>query len=61
MASEEIAAQFMPAEDVGPIVVRGIQENRLHILTHPDTRPLVEARFRQVLDDFDFAERGKGS
>jgi NAD(P)-dependent dehydrogenase (short-subunit alcohol dehydrogenase family) len=61
LASEEIAAQFMPAEDVGPIVVRGIQENRLHILTHPDTRPLVEARFRQVLDDFDFAERGKGS
>lgn len=48
----------MPAEDVGPIVVRAIRANRLYVLTHPQTRGLVEARFRGMLDDFDFAAGG---
>lgn len=47
--------RFMPAEEVGPVVVRAIRANRLHVLTHPRTKPLVERRFRGVLDDFDFA------
>jgi NAD(P)-dependent dehydrogenase (short-subunit alcohol dehydrogenase family) len=46
---------MMPGEEVGPIVVRGIRANRLHILTHPDNRKGVEARFAGVLADFDFA------
>ena len=46
---------FMPAEQVGPIVVRAIRANRLHVLTHPGAKPLVERRLRGVLDDFDFA------
>jgi NAD(P)-dependent dehydrogenase (short-subunit alcohol dehydrogenase family) len=46
---------FMPAEAVGPIVVRAIRANRLHVLTHPRAKPLVERRLRGVLDDFDFA------
>ncbi len=49
----------MPAEDVGPIVLRAIRANRFHVLTHPEVRPLVERRFRAMLDDFDFAERGR--
>jgi len=48
--------QAMAALAVGPIVVRAIRENRLHILTHPQSRPLVERRFEALLDDFDFAE-----
>ena len=44
-------------EEVGPIVARGIRENRLHILTHPEARRLVERRFRALLDDFEFAAR----
>jgi NAD(P)-dependent dehydrogenase (short-subunit alcohol dehydrogenase family) len=48
---------FMPAERVGPIVVRAIRANRLHVLTHPGAKPLVERRLRGVLDDFDFATR----
>jgi NAD(P)-dependent dehydrogenase (short-subunit alcohol dehydrogenase family) len=51
-------AQVMPAEDVGPIVVRAIRANRFHVITHPETRPLVERRFRRLLDDFDFAASG---
>jgi NAD(P)-dependent dehydrogenase (short-subunit alcohol dehydrogenase family) len=45
----------MAAEEVGPIVVRAVRANRLHILTHPETRPMVEARFAEVLDDYSFA------
>jgi NAD(P)-dependent dehydrogenase (short-subunit alcohol dehydrogenase family) len=48
-------AHVMPAEDVGPIVVRAIRANRLYVLTHPKTRPLVEARFEAMLGDFEFA------
>lgn len=47
--------RVMPAEDVGPIVIRAIRANRFHVLTHPKTRPLVEERFRAMLEDFDFA------
>jgi NAD(P)-dependent dehydrogenase (short-subunit alcohol dehydrogenase family) len=47
--------RFMPAEDVGPVVVRAIRANRLHVITHPRAKPLVERRLRGVLDDFDFA------
>jgi NAD(P)-dependent dehydrogenase (short-subunit alcohol dehydrogenase family) len=45
----------MPADDVGPIVIRAIRANRFHVLTHPETRPLAEGRFRAMLADFDFA------
>jgi len=48
----------IPAEDVGPILIRAIRANRFHVLTHPHAKPLVDARFRAVLEDFDFAARG---
>ena len=48
----------MPAEAVGPIVIRAIRANRFHVLTHPQTRPLVESRFQGMLADFDFAAKG---
>jgi len=47
----------MPAEDVGPILLRAIRANRFHVLTHPHARPLVDARLQGVLADFDFAAR----
>jgi NAD(P)-dependent dehydrogenase (short-subunit alcohol dehydrogenase family) len=48
-------AKAMPAEDVGPIVIRAIRANRFLALTHPQTKPLLEDRFRGLLEDFDFA------
>jgi NAD(P)-dependent dehydrogenase (short-subunit alcohol dehydrogenase family) len=48
----------MPAERVGPIVIRAIRANRFHVLTHPQTRRLVEERFHGMLEDFDFAAAG---
>ena len=49
------AVSAMPAEEVGPIVVKAVRENRLHVLTHPESRPIVENRFRAILDDYEFA------
>jgi len=49
----------MPNEAVGPIVVRAIRANRAVILTHPETRPLVEARQQALLDDYTFAAEGR--
>ena len=45
----------MPAEAVGPIVVRAIEANRLHVFTHPETVALVQARHDEMLADFEFA------
>lgn len=54
----DAAARMMKAEDVGPVVVRGILENRVHIITHPQGRASVEKRFGAILADFD-AEAGR--
>lgn len=43
----------MPAEDVGPIVVEAIRDNRLHIFTHPAALPIAEARFATIRADFE--------
>ena len=53
----DVAPEMMPAEDVGPIVIRAVRENRLHVLTHPESRALVEQRFERLMADFDFAEK----
>ncbi len=47
----------MPAEEVGPIVIRGIRENRLHIFTHPNAFPIAEERFAVIRSDFKAAAR----
>jgi NAD(P)-dependent dehydrogenase (short-subunit alcohol dehydrogenase family) len=58
-AGPHLALQHgIPAEDVGPILIRAIRANRFHVVTHPHTRSLVESRFQTLLGDFDFAARG---
>jgi hypothetical protein len=52
---------MLKPEAVGPVVVRGIRENRLHIFTHLDARPQVERRFAAILADFDAEARSRGS
>jgi len=41
-------------EAVGPIVVLGIEANRAHILTHPNSLGLIEQRHAVLVDDFRF-------
>ena len=50
--ASEAAPIAMPAEEVGPIVVRAIRENRLHIFTHPNGLRLAEERFAAIRSDF---------
>ncbi|HKA85953.1 MAG TPA: hypothetical protein VKD21_18960, partial [Acidimicrobiales bacterium] len=52
-AREPLPTSLAP-EAVGPMVVRGIRSNRLHILTHPQSRGLVDARHAALVDDFAF-------
>jgi NAD(P)-dependent dehydrogenase (short-subunit alcohol dehydrogenase family) len=52
--------EAMPNEQVGPIVVRGIKDNRFYIFTHPSSVSLVQQRHEQVLDDFAFYARPGG-
>lgn len=58
MAGRGMPPGAMPNEAVGPIVVRAIRANRGYILTHPETRPMVEARQQQLLADYTFAAEG---
>ncbi len=44
--------QFMPAEEAGKIVRRGIEENEPYILTHPEWEPMAQMRFDAVLASF---------
>jgi NAD(P)-dependent dehydrogenase (short-subunit alcohol dehydrogenase family) len=56
-ANPQIAARMLKAEEVGPVVVRGIRANRLHLFTHLNARPQVEARFAAILADFEAEAR----
>lgn len=55
-----IAAWMLEPEDVGPVVVRGIRANRLHLFTHLDARGQVERRFAAILADFEAEARERG-
>lgn len=44
----------MLSEDVGRVVVRGIEADRTFILTHPETVDVVRDRQQRILDDFAF-------
>ena len=50
---------MMPAEECGRIAVRALRDDRFLILTHPETRPLVEARYRSFLADYDAELRAR--
>jgi NAD(P)-dependent dehydrogenase (short-subunit alcohol dehydrogenase family) len=51
--------QMMPAEECGRIAVRALRDERFLILTHPETRPLVEARYESFLADYDAELRAR--
>jgi len=42
------AGRVIEAEAVAGMVVRAIKENRLYIVTHPESRGFVQARFRRI-------------
>jgi NAD(P)-dependent dehydrogenase (short-subunit alcohol dehydrogenase family) len=48
----------MEPEGVGPFVVRGIEGNRLYILTHHEAVPLVQQRHTALVEDFTYFAGG---
>jgi NAD(P)-dependent dehydrogenase (short-subunit alcohol dehydrogenase family) len=40
-----------PAAKIGEDVVRAIKDNRFYILTHPEMKPAIEHRMKQILDE----------
>ena len=52
--AEPVPGSMDPAT-AGEFVVDGILGNRLHILTHPESQPLVDARHAALVDDFEYA------
>lgn len=58
----KMRATAMDPEEVGPIVVRGIRANRLHIFTHPKAvTSMVAARFAGIEADADAELRDRGT
>ncbi|HEX7855844.1 MAG TPA: SDR family oxidoreductase [Sphingobium sp.] len=47
-----LEANMMQPIWLGRAVVRAIERNEPYIITHPDYRPALEARFRDILDAF---------
>ncbi|HLZ82712.1 MAG TPA: hypothetical protein VKQ54_04035, partial [Caulobacteraceae bacterium] len=43
----------MPTGPVAERVLEGVRDNDLYIFTHPELRPMVEARFERILAAFD--------
>jgi NAD(P)-dependent dehydrogenase (short-subunit alcohol dehydrogenase family) len=48
---DQLVAAGIPAEKVADDVVRAIQDARFYILTHPEMKPQIEHRMRQILDE----------
>ncbi|MCC6382582.1 MAG: SDR family NAD(P)-dependent oxidoreductase [Dehalococcoidia bacterium] len=59
VASEEAgeprpqAGSVITVDEVAPMVVRAIKEDRLYILTHPESRGFIQNRFRRIERHFD--------
>jgi NAD(P)-dependent dehydrogenase (short-subunit alcohol dehydrogenase family) len=49
---DAIAGKMMEPIWLGRAVVRAVEENRLHIITHPDHLPMLKARMEALYADF---------
>jgi len=54
LLSEDASLLGFPTrpEQIAPLVLRGIEENRAYILTHPQRREAVERRYAAIMGDF---------
>ena len=48
---QNLVASGQPAAKIGNDVVSAIQTDRFYILTHPEMKPAIEHRMRQILDE----------
>ncbi len=55
----KLLEKMMSPEECGKIVVRGIQENRAYIITHPESLPAVEEQHRRLVADYEAERRAR--
>jgi NAD(P)-dependent dehydrogenase (short-subunit alcohol dehydrogenase family) len=48
---DQLVAAGQPAEKIAEEVVSAVKESRFYILTHPEMKPQIEHRMRQILDE----------
>jgi NAD(P)-dependent dehydrogenase (short-subunit alcohol dehydrogenase family) len=55
-ANPEHVAGAQSPDQIAQTVLRGVRENRLYLITHPEMKPAVEGRFAAISEAFDSAE-----
>ncbi|KAK5712556.1 hypothetical protein LTR17_017937 [Elasticomyces elasticus] len=50
---ERRPARRIPTKDVAEMIVRGVEEDRPWVATHPDLKGTTESYFKQILDSYD--------
>ncbi len=48
---QQLVDAGVPAEKIADEVVRAVQDNKFYILTHPEMKPAIDHRMRQILDE----------
>lgn len=48
---DQLVKAGQPADKVADEVLRAIQTNRFYVLTHPEMKPAIEHRMKQILDE----------
>jgi NAD(P)-dependent dehydrogenase (short-subunit alcohol dehydrogenase family) len=48
---DNLVKSGQPVAKVGEVVVNAIKTNKFYILTHPEMKPAIEHRMRQILDE----------
>ena len=54
-ANPEHVAGVQTPDQIAQTVLRGVRENRLYLITHPEMKPVVETRFEAITRAFDAA------
>ncbi len=54
-ANPEHVAGVQSPDQIAQTVLRGVRENRLYLITHPEMKPAVESRFAAISRAFDTA------
>ena len=47
----ELVATGLPPERVAEAVLEAVRDERLYVLTHPELKPAIEARMRNILEE----------
>jgi NAD(P)-dependent dehydrogenase (short-subunit alcohol dehydrogenase family) len=57
----EISRIGLDPDVVGDMVITGIKNNELYIITHPETRDQVERRHKEIAEAYDLADQRRGA